>query len=393
MSLDFQQVQQQVRQLGEAALTRQTLLRQRMAEAESLLEEYAQQIDALQSKVQRIVDQHDPSLRCAVPVRETLDTHQSVPPLPEQATILAADGSQIFMDRHAQVEYGLINVGAIQMQLHSNQPPATQVACRLYYHEQAEAMSEALLALERDLNERKYLMELAAQAVEPVITFTDGPMELWGAKGEGSEEAQKFQDSLKEYLEVLSRLHGLGVTTAGYVDKPGADLVVRLLEVARATESELAGIRKYRPLRGITDRSLFRDRLAPGERSAIFAIQSQSIQKYAGPLALHFFYLNVGRRTNQTHIARVEIPAWVAGSPQLLDGLHAVLVDQCRIMGERPYPYLLHRAHETAVVTREDQDQVTQMIILELQRRGVAVEGQSFKQAAKDQPGRTRYTL
>lgn len=393
MSLDFQQVQQQVHELGNAALTRQVLLRQRMAEAESLLAEHAQKIDALQSKVQRVVDHHDPSLRCAVPVSEPLDAHLPVPPLPEQATILAADGSQIFMDRHAQVEYSLVNVGAIRMQLHSNQPPTTHVVCHLYYHEQAESMSEALLALDRDLRERKYLAELAAGATELVISFTDGPMELWGARGEGGEEAQKFKESQREYLEVLSRLHGLGVTTAGYVDKPGADLVVRLLEVARAAETDLDGIRKYRPLRGIADRSLFRDRLAHGERSAIFALQSQSMQNYSGPLALHFFYLNVGLRPNQTHIARVEIPAWVANSPQKLDSLHAVLIDQCRILGERPYPYLLHRAHETAVVTREDQDQVTQMIVLELQRREIAVEGQSFKQAAKDQPGRTRYSL
>ena len=47
MSLDFQQVQQQVRQLGEAALTRQAMLRQRMEEAEGLLDEHAHKIDAL----------------------------------------------------------------------------------------------------------------------------------------------------------------------------------------------------------------------------------------------------------------------------------------------------------------------------------------------------------
>jgi hypothetical protein len=393
MSLDFQQVQQQVHQLGDAALTRQTMLRQRLAEAESLLDEYAPKIDALQTKVQRVVDQHDPSLRCAIPVRERLDAHRPLPTLPVQATILAADGSQIFMDRHAQVEFCLVNVGAIQMQLGSSQPPLTQVSCRLLYHEQAEAMSEALLALERDLNERKYLAALAAQAVEPVITFTDGPMELWGAKGEGGEEARKYQESLEDYLKTLSSLHELGVTTAGYVDKPGADLVVRLLEVARTVESELPGLRKNRPLRGVTDRSLFRDRLAPGERSAVFAIQSQSIRKYEGPLALHFFYLNVGLRSDQPHMARVEIPAWVAEDTQLLNDLHAVLVDQCRILGQRPYPYLLHRAHETAVVTREDQEQVTQMILLELQRRGIAVEGQSYKQVAKDLQGRTRHSL
>ncbi len=393
MSLDFQQVQQQVRQLGDAALRRSELLGQRMAEAKSLLEEHAQQIDALQAKVKRVVEKHDPSLRCAVPVSEPLNTHDPLPALPAQATLLAADGSQIFMDRHAQVEYSLVNVGAIQMQLFSAQPPQTYHACRLYYHEQADSMSEALLALQRDLEERKYLLELAQQVTAPLITFTDGPMELWGAKGEGGEEAQKFQESLEEYLGVLSRLEEMGVTTAGYVDKPGADLVVRLLEVARAAESELPALRKSRPLRGVADRSLFREWLAPGERSAVFSIQSASIRKYAGPLALHFFYLNAASPGQASHLARVEVPAWVASDPQRLDALHAVLVDQCRSMGARPYPYLLHRAHETAVVTRQDQEQVTQMILLELQRRGIAVEGQSFKQVAKDHVGRTRYTL
>jgi len=66
-------------------------------------------------------------------------------------------------------------------------------------------------------------------------------------------------------------------------------------------------------------------------------------------------------------------------------------VDQCRILGTRPYPYLLHRAHETALVTFQDRDQVTQMIALELHRQGIPIQGVSYKQANKDLPGRTRY--
>lgn len=393
MSLDYQQVQQQVRQLGDAALPRQALLHQRMQEAQSLLQEHALDNIALQNKVQRVVAQHDPYLRCAVPSSEPLNTHYPLPPLPAQATILAADGSQIYMDRHAQVEYGLINVGSIQMLLHSSQPPLTSMECRLIYHDQAEGMSEAMVALERDLRERQVLAQLASQAPGPAITFTDGPMELWGAISPAGEEAQKFQRSLDDYLAVLTALSESKVTTAGYVDKPGADLVVRLLEVTRATDQELPGLRKARPLRGVADRSLFRALLSPGERSALFSLQSPSTNRYTGPLALHFFYLNVGLRTDQPHLARVEIPAWVASDSQALDDLHAVLVDQCRIMGQRPFPYLLHRAHETAVVTRQDQEQVTQMIVAELLRRGIEVEGQSFKQVAKDQEGRTRYSL
>jgi NurA domain len=180
------------------------------------------------------------------------------------------------------------------------------------------------------------------------------------------------------------------VTTAGYVDKPGADMVVRLLEVAKAEEGNLAEMRKYRPFRGVTDIELYRDLLQPGERSAVFAVQSRSTRSYQGALALHFFYLNVGRPEHEW-LARVEVPAWVVEDVDMLDNLHSVLVNQCQMIGTRPYPYLLHRAHETAVVNQEEKEQVTQMIVFELRNRGLEVAGASHKQSAKDLAGRTRY--
>ena len=42
----------------------------------------------------------------------------------------------------------------------------------------------------------------------------------------------------------------------------------RLLEAARAAPEDLANIRRYQPLRGVTDKVLFRDLLAPGERAS-----------------------------------------------------------------------------------------------------------------------------
>jgi hypothetical protein len=179
------------------------------------------------------------------------------------------------------------------------------------------------------------------------------------------------------------------VTTAGYVDKPSANLVVRLLEIVETPLADLPQIKDCHPLRGVSDLYIYRDLLAPGERSAIFAMQSQSVKNYTGPLGLHFFYLNVGRE-GHPWLARVEIPAWVADNPEMLDHLQAVLVHQCQLMGSRPYPYLLHRAHETAVVTQEEKAQVTQMIALELRRRGVEVGEQSYKQSAKGLGKRTR---
>jgi hypothetical protein len=66
-------------------------------------------------------------------------------------------------------------------------------------------------------------------------------------------------------------------------------------------------------------------------------------------------------------------------------------VHQCRAMGSRPYPYLLHRAHETALVSFQDRAQVNQMLAAERHRGGVPVDEASNKQSAKDLPGRTSY--
>jgi hypothetical protein len=150
-------------------------------------------------------------------------------------------------------------------------------------------------------------------------------------------------------------------------------------------------MRKFHPFKGVSDGELFRDVLQPGERSAIFSIQSRSSRPYQGELGLHFFYLNVGK-AEHPYLARVEIPTWVAVNQAMLDSLHAVLVSQCRMIGACAYPYLLHRAHETAVVSLEDKDQVTTMIVNELRKRGLEVAGVSAKQYNKDISGsRTRY--
>ncbi len=391
MALDYLQVSQQVKQLGENALERQHDVRTRLEEARGLLEGQAANLQELQSKVQEVLRAYDQSLRCAVPYEEALDAHYPLPPLPEKVTLIAADGSQIFADRHAEVEYCLVNTGAIWMRYGSGEAPHTSIHSRLVYADQLEGMSDDRLNLQRDLAERERMLELAQEAEAPVITLTDGPLELWTTTLEEGRVAGEFKQSLERYLAVLKQLYAIGATTAGYVDKPGADLVVRLLEVAKAEGDDLKEIKKYRPFKGVTDRDLFKDVLQPGERSAVFKLQSRSSKPYQGELSLHFFYLNVGRE-GKPYLARVEVPGWIAQDKNMLDSLQAVLVSQCRMIGARAYPYMLHRAHETAVVSLEDKEQVTQMIVNELHKRGLDVAGESAKQYNKDVSGkRTRY--
>jgi hypothetical protein len=393
MPIDYQQIYEKIQEIGKGARERKKTLDERRTKARDLLNTYASDLDALRSKVDsaKSIDQN---IRCALPLDEPLDSSYPPPDSVIQATLIAADGSQINPDRHAAIQFSLVNVGAITMRLNSGEAPKIDTESELLFGEDllpnGFPLSDGMVALKRDVAERSKLDELSKGIKGQVVTFTDGPVELWGAKGE---DAKSYEEYTKKYMGVLSRLQSRGVITAGYVDKPSADLVIRLLEIMMADNEQLQKLREFHPLRGVSDRWLYGEQknplLPPGHRSAIFHIQSRSEKNYKGVLSLHFFYLNVGTEGHPWPV-RVEIPKWVVDDKNKLDLLHAVLVDQCRMMGSKPYPYLLHRAHETAVVKHEEKQQIEQLLSMELRKNNEDVDEGSFKQSAKDLPGKTR---
>jgi hypothetical protein len=395
MAIDFQQIFQKIRSIGKDARERQAFIEKQRERAWVLLQDHAADLDNLREKVERVVRQHDPSLRCALPVDTNLSASFLTGSEPDTAAVIAVDGSQIVPDRHEAVVYGLVNIGAVAMKLHSGEPPEVFSESELLFSNEeirnidGSIKDEGAIALIRDARERAKLLELASRFPAPVLTLTDGPVELWGAKDPAN--AQSYQKFLQKYLDDLTKLNRLGVTLAGYVDKPAADLVIRLLEIARASEEDLKKVREYHPLLGATDRWMFGKLLGPGQRSSAFGLQSGSRAYYAGPLAVHFFYLNVGT-SGHPAIARVEMPRWVAEDKKKLDLLHAVLVQQSKLLGARPYPYILHRAHETAKVSHDEKEQITMMLAAELRGQGAEMEDPSNKSVAKGHSGRkTRY--
>jgi len=390
MPVNFQEIQRQVKEMGQQAPQRAKKLRERRQQAELLLNDWSGCLEELIQRVEKAVS-HNNSLRCAVPVEEELTFSNFARPIQGAMVLLAADGSQINPSRHDPVEFGVINIGAIRMIPGQAEPPREITRSTLLYQDalysEAGPLTEEIVALRRDLNERKMLAELAAKEKLPVVALTDGPMELFGEPKENRE----FRKSLQEYLQALRDLAELHVSAGGYVDKPRADLVVRLLELVTLAEEDLSQAGKRRPLEGVTDEDLFCQLLKPGERSAVFAIQSTSSRDFSGPLALHFFFLNVGR-PDHPYVARVEVPKWVVQNPELLNLIHATLVTQCLQMGNRPYPYALHRAHEVALVSFAEKAELQDMIAVELLQQGVKAGQKSNKQVHKDQSGtRTRY--
>ena len=393
MPIDFQQIYARIREIAAGADERKRTLEEKRDLARKLLGTYASELDYLKRKVEEAIAV-DSNIRCAAPLNEPL-TSTYPPPAPvADVTVIAADGSQVNPDRHGSIQFCIINVGVITMKLHSGETPEICVQTEMLYGDElisnGNPISEGMVAMRRDISERLKLDELSKGIKGQVVNLTDGTIELWGAKGD---DPQAYADFVEKYLRVLTRLHARGVVTAGYVEKPSADLVVRLLEIATADQEQIQRLREYEPLRGVSDRWLYGERenplLPPGHRSAVFALQSGSAKRYKGPLSLHFFYLNVGTLGHPWPV-RVEIPQWVAEDKKKLELLHSVLIEQCNMMGSKPYPYLLHRAHETAVVRREEKEQVEQLLALELRRVRDEIGDRSYKDSAKALPGRTR---
>lgn len=393
MPINFQQTYTQIKTIGAKSAERKKKKEEARELARKLFAQYSAELDSLRSKVDS-AKQADSNIRCAVPLDENLASSYGVDDPVIQATLIAADGSQINPDRHASIQFGLINVGSIKMKLNSGETPEVSTDTELIYGDDlfpnGIPMSEGLVALKRDLAERSVLDKLSKDIKGDVVTFTDGPIELWGAKGE---DVHSFTDYIQKYLGVLSRLQSRGIITAGYVDKPSADLVVRLLEIMMADNQQIQKLRDFHPLRSVSDRWLFGEKenplIKPGHRSAVFKIQSSSEKNYTGVLELHFFYLNVGTE-GKPYPVRVEVPKWVVDDKEKLNLLHAVLVQQCQMMGSRPYPYLLHRAHETAVVKQEEKHQIEQMLLNELLKNNEESDQGSNKQSAKNLKGRTK---
>ena len=373
MPVDFLHLQNQIKKMAATALARSADRAHRLSDCLALLQSSASDLPTLQKAVEDAVAQNK-GLRCAKPVSEALTTRVPAALPAPACCIIAADGSQINPDPHGSALYGLVNVGIFTIQPGSGKAPTVEIQSQLLYDQTLETetglASEELIALMRDVKEREILAGQIKNKNGPLITLTDGPLELYHEP----RQEKVFRKYFDQYLKALDDLALEKVITAGYVDRPRASLVVKLLELITPD--------KESPFAGVTDLALYEKILQPGERSAVFKLQSSSAHDYTNKKELHFFYLNVGSETNPS-LARVEVPLWVVEDESSLSLLQSVLVEQARSTGAQPYPYPLVRAHETAVVKTDDRQQVTEMIERELISSGMKPVFNSNKQSHK----------
>ena len=383
MPINLEDFSQQLDTYAERSRQQLEELNKRLGKAEAAFDTFDHQNEELNKKLNEAL-KLDKDLRSAVPVQEPLSA--SVPPtmdaLPEY--IIAADGSQIYPDRHSALAYAMINIAAINIQPSLPNAPEKSIHTSLYNMDflQENPLSRESVNLQRDLQERQILAEMAAGLQGTTVTLTDGLLELWHSPGEDQGGSSEYSRVLEKYLASLSLLRDSGAVTGGYVDKPMANYVTRLLEIGISKQEDIPNLRRKPPLGGVSDRTLFSKRVKPKHRSAVFGIHSQTGRDYTGDFGLHFFYINVGSE-KFPWICRVDIPKWVADDAAKLSLLHNALVEQTQMFKGVPFPYCLQRAHEEALIRRTDQEEIENRMIKSLRDRGIDLDSQSHKSQQK----------
>ena len=405
MSLEFEQLTSSVAAMAQQIHERRQEQEKALAYALELLNKYAAEWTVVDERLDRAIAVADEKFyRAARPLHHELPLDHGIiaPKPPEQATIIATDGSQIVPDRHAPFLYYLINVGAISYYHGGGRPPAIASEPALSYPGAAEseeddafALSSNLVSMARDRAEILTLLRKVAEAANepgPTLGLLDQRLLYWPIGGESAARGRRV---VEEWQDAMSGVRAAGGWLAGYIDRPGKRSVLALLHTLDLDRSGAKLSELYRhdsPLyAGLTDMDLFDRLLQPGQRSVIFVDVSQHNKIFAGRDPLNevcFFYLKTG--TGRGQLARIDVPLWVARDKEALGTVHALLVDQCSILGS--YPYAITRADEIAVVGRREQEELENRISLHLAALDIHV-APTAKQLSKNlaRTGKTRF--
>ena len=364
MPLNYAQLEHSRGEFAAQYATWQAEMNSRAGILKELFSEAATNPDLLRQAIEE-AEQQLTNLYLAKPTDEPILTHKPLPCTPDSYTLIAADGSQIVPSRHRALQFGVVNVGLIKAHIGSGQAPEIRVETELLALDQIQTAEGTLIgedevALLRDLAERKLIRQaVAPDDLEPIITLTDGPLDVFFRSTIQGDKGQEVQ---REVFEIDQDLRRRGVVTAGYIDKPGSAMLSRMLAIFQCKRQGLPLECNKREL-NLGDRFILQDFLRqPGERSAIFEAITRNARKPANSLPVAFFYLNVSNAENDPFLVRVEFPLWVSEVPGLVDTLHAVIYKEAQVLDSHPYPYLLHRSHELAVVKRVEADEIEVML-------------------------------
>lgn len=397
LTLELHKVTGQLESMGNALAGRRQELSARADDARAALAGAPVVTPELEAKI-RLARRADAWQRGAEPLGDRLDERVRFGAPPARHTLIAVDGSQILPDRHAAAAYYLTNIGTVVLRAGSGEAPEVETSPRLYY-DPAETLDAegrlrtpefvGALRSEQELEALADLVEIerdrfGGESGELIIALTDGPLLPWIAAPGGAQDTAQSREmdrALRYAARQHERIRQAGGVALGYIDRPGSAFVLRLLELIEIRPEEITRERlRAGPYRELVDRLLFAG-LAPAERSGLFRASTASHERYralAPGNDIIFAYANMGRDALHAPV-RIEAPGWVATDPDRMDAALAAIHANCVPV---PYPYVLTRAHELAVVGEEERRTFEQMLAQSMWSAGMVPEI-SLKSEAK----------
>jgi hypothetical protein len=373
VSLDLNQV---VPQIGRMTGRLKALLedrQERLRRALDLVRDSSNDIGALRTKIESST-----TTWLVAGIGEGLAQRVPPPPLPAGFTAIATDGSHIEVDRHQAVRCFLLNISHVLLR-YGDRPEAFLRSFPHVYAEESEMALSApdgqgrpqtiegnLLGAVRSVEESRHLADLAAglPARTTALGLLDGTLMLWGLESYPAFVTDVVLDNglLRQFDRLRQAAAEKDFVFGSYISGPRSTDVVNAMRVAVCPQERPDCDSACKPggescgwLSGLSDADVFSLLLSPGERSAVFSSRSRVVAERYGEHAVHFFYLRL-----EDEVARIEIPAWVAGNGRAVSLMHALVLDQCsRGQG---YPVVLSEAHEQAVVTGADRQVFWQLV-------------------------------
>jgi hypothetical protein len=401
MSLDLDRIALQVEKMTAHIDSLDDERQKHLAKAMSVLCDNSLNLDDLKNKI----ESGKTSWMPAEPIEKLSNKYCPGQP-PKDFRVIAADGSQIDVDRHNSARYYLINIGSVYLEYGNNAGAQLESIPQLYFDKSDLVMTSPdgsgreiqvegnLLGIKRDIEEFKRLAEAAASLKKeiPALLLADGTLIRWNLMSKDIPEFVVNEFLEKGFLKCFDDIRKLSesnnIALASYISFPRSSDVVGTIRIAicpynpvncdKCRRDNPCGDYPCNIVDGVQDKDLFLTLLEDNERSALF-ISRSSIQERYGIHRIYFYYVKI-----DDEIARIEIPEWIAKNERLLDLTHTLILDQCR--RGQGYPVALSEAHEQAVVTAADRENLQALVEASLSEKNIEINT-----SAKSFSKRTRW--
>ncbi|MER3432403.1 MAG: nuclease [Leptolyngbya sp. ERB_1_1] len=387
--LDLTKLAQQMQGISQQLTLEATATRQRLDRATLLMaqahDRQAELIEMQELWRDRL------NFTAAIPI-EPLDTRIEIDSAPTAHTVIATDGSQIAPSHHEIAYCYLINVGRIILHYGQSKLPLLDSLPEVFYRPEDLYVSrqwgirtEEWMGYQRTALEVQMLAELAQalkdEMSEPTISLVDGSLIYWFLEQLPAEARDRI---LTPILAAWDQLKAIEVPLVGYISASRSGEAMNFLRLQScaylapdcATHcSEVVDRAPCQVLDPLKDAAIWGMLLQPGQRSPLWR-SSARIQEFYGDHAIHFCYVNVG-----SEIARVEVPAWVASNPVMLNSALSLVLAQ--VQKGYGYPVALAEAHNQAVVRGGDRARFFALLEQQMIKAGLRNVGTSYKEARK----------